>query len=163
MTSDSPLISVCMPVYNAERYAVAAIESILGQTLGDFEFLILDDGSTDSSLEILRRYAGLDPRIRVTSRPNRGVAASLNELVNQSRGEFLARMDADDIAVPERFARQVEYLRAAPSASWWAAGCGSSTRTGTRCANGARNKSMRHSTRTSSEANGAWGSAIRPS
>ncbi len=114
MTSDSPLISVCMPVYNAERYAVAAIESILGQTLGDFEFLILDDGSTDSSLEILRRYAGLDPRIRVTSRPNRGVAASLNELVDQSRGEFLARMDADDIAVPERFARQVEYLRARP-------------------------------------------------
>jgi glycosyltransferase involved in cell wall biosynthesis len=112
--SDPPLISVCLPVYNTERYVAGAVESILGQTLGDFELLILDDGSTDGSLEVLRRYAARDPRIRLTSRPNKGLVTTLNELIDQSRGEFLARMDADDIALPERFARQVEYLRAHP-------------------------------------------------
>ena len=120
-TGDPPLISVCMPVYNAERYLAQALESILNQTFGDFEFLILDDGSTDGSLGILERHARRDPRIRLTSRPNEGVAASLNELVDQSRGEFLARMDADDISLPERFARQVEYLRDHPECT--AVGC----------------------------------------
>jgi glycosyltransferase involved in cell wall biosynthesis len=114
MAEDAPLISVCLPVYNAERYIAEAVESILGQTLGDFELLILDDGSTDGSLEILRRYVARDPRIRLTSRPNKGLVTSLNELIDQSRGEFLARMDADDIALPQRFARQVEYLRTHP-------------------------------------------------
>jgi glycosyltransferase involved in cell wall biosynthesis len=113
-TSDPPLISVCMPVYNAERYVAEAVESILGQTLGDFEFLILDDGSTDGSLGVLRRYADRDPRIRLTSRPNTGLAPTLNELIDQSRGEFLARMDADDVALPERFEKQIAYLRAHP-------------------------------------------------
>jgi glycosyltransferase involved in cell wall biosynthesis len=103
-----------MPVYNAERYVAEAIESILGQTLGDFEFLIIDDGSTDGSLRILEGYAASDPRIRLTSRENRGLVATLNELIDQARGEFLARMDADDIALPERFHRQVDYLRAHP-------------------------------------------------
>ena len=112
--SDPPLISVCLPVYNTERYVADAVESILDQTLGDFELLILDDGSTDGSPEVLRRYAGRDPRIRLTSRPNKGLVTTLNELIDQSRGEFLARMDADDIALPERFARQVGYLRAHP-------------------------------------------------
>jgi glycosyltransferase involved in cell wall biosynthesis len=111
-TTTIPLISVCMPVYNAERFVAEAVESILDQTLGDFEFLILDDGSTDGSLRILRLYAARDQRIRLTHRPNKGLVTSLNELVDQSRGEFLARMDADDIALPERFARQIEYLRA---------------------------------------------------
>jgi glycosyltransferase involved in cell wall biosynthesis len=113
-TNRPPLISVCMPVYNAAAYLAEAVESILGQTLADFEFLILDDGSTDGSLRVLRRYARHDPRIRLSSRPHRGVAASLNDLVDQARGEFLARMDADDISLPGRFARQVEYLRAHP-------------------------------------------------
>jgi glycosyltransferase involved in cell wall biosynthesis len=114
MPDNTPLISVCMPVHNAERYVPQAIESILGQTLGDYEFLILDDGSTDDSLEVLRGYAARDPRIRLTSRPNKGLEATCNELVAQARGEFLARMDADDFALPQRFARQVEYLRAHP-------------------------------------------------
>ena len=110
----SPLISVCLPVYNVERYVAEAVESILGQTLADFEFLILDDGSTDGSLEILRRYADRDPRIRLTSQPNKGLVASLNELIDLARGEFIARMDGDDISSPERFRRQVNYLRAHP-------------------------------------------------
>ena len=114
MSSTNPLISVCMAVYNAERYVAEAVESILNQTFGDFEFLILDDGSTDGSLDILRRYAERDPRIRLTSRPNQGLVASLNELVDQARGEFIARMDADDVSLPERFQREVDYLRDHP-------------------------------------------------
>jgi GT2 family glycosyltransferase len=114
MTTDPPLISVCMAVYNAEPFVAEAVESILGQTLGDFEFLILDDGSTDGSLAILRRYAGQDPRIRLVSRANRGLVASLNELLDLARGEFIARMDADDVAMPERFQREVDFLRAHP-------------------------------------------------
>jgi glycosyltransferase involved in cell wall biosynthesis len=114
MAENAPMISVLLPVHNAARYVAGSIESILGQTLGDFELLILDDGSTDGSLEVLRCYAARDPRIRLTSRPNKGLAPSLNELVDQSRGEFLARMDADDVALPERFERQVAYLRAHP-------------------------------------------------
>jgi glycosyltransferase involved in cell wall biosynthesis len=117
MTTGPPLISVCMPVYNAEQYVAEAVESILGQTLGDFEFLILDDGSTDGTRPILEGYAARDRRIRLTSRANRGLVATLNELIDQARGEFLARMDADDIALPERFRRQVDYLRAHPECS----------------------------------------------
>jgi glycosyltransferase involved in cell wall biosynthesis len=113
-TSDQPLISICMPVFNAERFLDEAVESIRNQTLGEFEFLILDDGSTDGSLRMLERHAGRDPRIRVTSRPNKGVAASLNDLVDQARGEFLARMDADDIAMRVRLAILAAFLRAHP-------------------------------------------------
>ena len=116
-----------MPVYNAEQFVAEAVESILNQTFGNFEFLILDDGSTDGSLEILRRYADRDPRIHLTSRANKGVVASLNELLDQARGEFIARMDADDVAMPERFQKQVDFLRATPGTSWSEARCKSST------------------------------------
>jgi glycosyltransferase involved in cell wall biosynthesis len=90
-----------------------AVESILGQTFGDFEFLV-EDSSTDGTTEILERYAARDPRIRVEIQPKHGVAAALNGLIDRARGEFIARMDADDVALPERFARQVEHLRAHP-------------------------------------------------
>ena len=76
-----PILSVLMPVYNAERYVAEAVESILTQTFRDFEFLIIDDGSTDSSGAILRRYAERDPRIRLLSRPNTGYGVALNELL----------------------------------------------------------------------------------
>jgi glycosyltransferase involved in cell wall biosynthesis len=112
--SNAPLISVCMPVYNAKRYLEEAIESILGQTFKDFEFLIIDDGSTDRSLAILKRYAAQDARIRLWSRPNAGYVVRLNEMLHQARGDLIARMDADDVALPERFARQVEFLRSHP-------------------------------------------------
>src|SRR5208337_3644138 len=114
MTTRSPLISVCMPVFNAERYVSEAINSVLSQTFKDFEFLILDDGSTDGSLAILKSYAERDPRIQLTSRPNKGLAPTLNELMDQARGEFVARMDADDISLPERLERQADYLRNHP-------------------------------------------------
>jgi Sulfotransferase family/Glycosyl transferase family 2 len=113
-TSSAPLISVCMPVYNAKRYLAEAVESILGQTFRDFEFLIIDDGSTDRSLAILKRYAARDARIRLSSGPNAGLVARLNEMLHQARGDLIARMDADDVALPERFARQVEFLRSHP-------------------------------------------------
>ena len=106
----TPVVSVLMPVYNAQLYVEKAIKSILTQTFIDFEFIILDDGSTDNSLNILEQYAKQDIRIRIISRENKGLIVSLNELVEQARGQYVARMDADDISRPERFAMQVDFL-----------------------------------------------------
>jgi glycosyltransferase involved in cell wall biosynthesis len=103
-------VSVVMPVYNAEKYVGEAVKSILAQTFRDFEFLIVDDGSTDSSLAILQEYAARDSRIRLVSRPNTGYLVALNEMLERAEGEWIARMDADDIALPERFERQLRYL-----------------------------------------------------
>jgi len=112
----SPVVSVVMPVYNCERYVAKAVESILAQTFADFEFLIIDDGSSDESPAIMRRYQELDSRIRFSQRPheNGNYVTALNHLIEMARGEFIARMDADDISSPERFDRQVAYLRAHP-------------------------------------------------
>lgn len=110
----APLISVLMPAYNAERYVAEAVQSILDQTFTDFEFLIVDDGSTDSTRAILERSAARDARIQLVSRPNTGYLVALNEMIARARGEFLARMDADDIAEPQRFERQMSYLAEHP-------------------------------------------------
>jgi glycosyltransferase involved in cell wall biosynthesis len=109
-----PAVSVLMPVYNAQRYLAEAVESILAQTFTDFEFLIIDDGSTDRSGEILQGYARRDARIGLARRANTGYCRALNEMLAQARGEFLARMDSDDVALPRRFESQVAYLRARP-------------------------------------------------
>jgi len=109
-----PSVSVMMPVYNAQPYLAEAVESILGQTFADFEFLIVDDGSTDRSGAMLERYAARDQRIQLTSRPNTGYTVALNELLDLADGELVARMDADDVALPQRLARQVDYLRTHP-------------------------------------------------
>lgn len=111
---DSPLVSVVMPAYNARRYVAEAIDSVLAQTLSDFEFLIINDGSTDGTDKILQTYAGRDPRIRVISQSNSGVGAALNRGVGQARGRYIARMDSDDICLPQRFARQVDFLDRTP-------------------------------------------------
>lgn len=105
-----PAISVAMSVYNGERFLPLAIESVLAQTFSDFELLILDDGSRDGSAQIIRHYAATDARIRPILRENRGLIASLNELLVEAQAPLVARMDADDICRPERFARQVEFL-----------------------------------------------------
>jgi glycosyltransferase involved in cell wall biosynthesis len=103
-----------MPVYNAERYLAEAMESILGQRYGDFEFLIFDDGSTDRSLEIIRSYQ--DPRIRlVRNQKNLGLVATLNRGLELARGAVVARMDADDVALPARLARQLALMEAEPA------------------------------------------------
>ncbi len=113
----SPLISVIMPYFNAERYLSQAIESIVHQSLGDFEFLLLDDGSTDRSTEIVRGWLGRDSRSLLVVRENRGVSASRNELLKLARGEFIAVMDADDLSLPRRFEIQIEFLRRHPQVS----------------------------------------------
>lgn len=100
-----------MPVYNSERYLSQAIESILSQTYGHFEFLIFDDGSTDSSPQIIRRYAEADSRIIAAfSDANVGYVKHLNRGIEIAKGEFIARMDSDDISIPERLEKQVEYM-----------------------------------------------------
>src|SRR5271157_2678892 len=107
---DHPRVSVALPVYNCERYVAEAIESILAQTFTDFEFLIVDDGSSDGTLPILHRFAARDSRIRVISRPNTGIVGARNEALGLARGELIAVMDSDDVALPERFEVQVRYL-----------------------------------------------------
>ncbi|MET0381970.1 MAG: glycosyltransferase [Burkholderiaceae bacterium] len=114
-TSPIPLVSVLLPVFNGGAYLRPAIDSILAQTFRDFECLVLDDGSTDGSGELAQAIARRDPRLRVVRRENRGLVATLNELAGMARGALLARMDADDIALPHRFARQVDFLAANPA------------------------------------------------
>jgi glycosyltransferase involved in cell wall biosynthesis len=106
-----PRVSVIMPVYNGEKYLREAIESILGQTFVDFEFIIVDDASQDCSLSIMREFALKDKRIRVIENEgNLGISVSLNKCVQYSRGEYIARMDADDISVPQRLETQVAFM-----------------------------------------------------
>ena len=105
----APLITVAMPVYNAGRLLQPALMSIVKQTCTDWEFLVIDDGSTDGSLEFISHIK--DARIRVIKDGlNKGLAARLNEAIDLARGRYFARMDCDDISYPERFARQVEAL-----------------------------------------------------
>jgi glycosyltransferase involved in cell wall biosynthesis len=100
-----------MSVFNAEEYLAEAIESILNQTYSNLEFIIIDDGSTDSSLMIFQKYAEEDQRIRIIiNEKNIGLAKSLNNGIDISRGMYIARMDADDISLPDRFHKQVSYL-----------------------------------------------------
>ncbi|MBD3883571.1 glycosyltransferase [Phormidium tenue FACHB-886] len=113
--SEPPTVSALMPIYNVDRYLAAAIESILAQTWTDFELIIIDDGSTDGSGKILERYARRDERIKLSSRENRGISKTRNELLAQARGEFIAIVDGDDVSMPDRFARQVGFLRGHPN------------------------------------------------
>jgi len=106
-----PLISVIMPAYNVEKFIGEAVESILVQTLSDFEFIIINDGSTDKTLQIIEDYARRDDRIIVISRKNKGIVDSRNEGIQKARGEYIAKMDADDISSPERFERQIKFLK----------------------------------------------------
>lgn len=106
---DEPKVTVLMAVHNGDKYLREAVDSILAQKFRDFEFLIVDDGSTDGTAEVLGRYS--DPRIRiVTNEENIGLTKSLNKGLGLARGEYVARIDADDYAYPERLERQVSYL-----------------------------------------------------
>lgn len=108
------LVSVIMTAYNSENYIEEAIESILKQTYENFEFIIIDDGSTDHTLDIILDYQKRDDRIMAISRKNIGLAQSLNDGVRIARGEYIARIDADDVCSLDRFERQVEYLNTHP-------------------------------------------------
>lgn len=109
-----PRVSVVMSVHNAEKYLREAVDSILAQTFTDFEFIIIDDGSTDTTPKILDGYS--DPRIiRKRNEQNIGYTPSLNWGITAASGEFIARMDADDISLPDRLAVQVDFLESHPT------------------------------------------------
>src|SRR6185312_11343579 len=108
--SDTPAVSVVMSVRNVAKYVDLAIESVLGQTFSDFEFLIVDDGSKDATDKILKDYARRDTRIRILTGPERGLSMALNLGISEARAPLLARMDGDDICLPTRFEKQVAYM-----------------------------------------------------
>jgi Glycosyl transferase family 2 len=108
----APQVSVVLPIYNGEAFLAAAIDSILGQSFRDFELIAIDDGSTDGTAAILD--AVRDPRLRVICQTNAGLAASLNRGISLARGKYIARHDHDDLSLPMRFARQVQFLEENP-------------------------------------------------
>ena len=112
--AESPRVSVVMPVHNGGVYLRHAVDSILAQTFPDLEFVIIDDGSTDSTADVLRHYETADRRVRVYHQEKAGLVASLNRGCRKARASYIARMDADDIAFPDRLARQVEFLDTHP-------------------------------------------------
>jgi len=109
-------VSVVIPVHNGEKYLAQAIESVLAQTFRDFELLIVDDGSTDGTAAIIRSYTERDSRVRALTQENRGVAAAGNRGLQEARHEWVARLDADDVFLPEKLERQVAFLRRNPDA-----------------------------------------------
>ncbi|MEK7760951.1 MAG: glycosyltransferase [Nitrospirota bacterium] len=116
MSMQRPTVTVLMAVYNGQRYLSEAIESVLHQTYDDFEFIIVDDGSTDASGDILRAYAAQDSRIALLRHEqNIGLTKSLNEGLSIAQGVYLARQDADDLSLPGRLEAQVTYLEAHPA------------------------------------------------
>ncbi len=110
----APAVSVLMVVRDAEAFVGDAVASILDQTLGDFELAVYDDGSRDGTARIVEAFAARDARVALRRRQRAGLATWLREGVDAARAEFVARMDADDVAHPERLARQLAYLRAHP-------------------------------------------------
>jgi glycosyltransferase involved in cell wall biosynthesis len=110
-----PRISIIMSVYNGSRYLSESIQSIINQTYPDFEFIIVDDGSTDNTFEILNEYSRQDSRILIyRSETNLGLAGGLNIGLKYAKGEYIARQDADDISLPERLFKQVEFMDSNP-------------------------------------------------
>lgn len=109
---DKALISVVMPVFNAEKFLSQAIESVSAQTNKNFEFIIVDDCSSDNSYQICEKYEKIDPRIKLfKNNSHQGVGFTLNFAINESKGQFLARMDADDIMDSRRLEKQVNYFQ----------------------------------------------------
>jgi glycosyltransferase involved in cell wall biosynthesis len=111
MSTPSPLISVVLPAYNCAPYLAQAIESILAQTLADFQLLIIYDKSTDDTLQIIESYVARDPRIALIHAQGERLVGALNLGIQASTGVYIARMDADDISRPERFAKQVAQMQ----------------------------------------------------
>lgn len=108
-----PLASVLMPVYNAEKYVAEAVESVLNQTFEDFELVIIDDGSTDDSMGVVRRYER-DPRVRIVPGPRAGFSRAVNAGIEAARGRYLTECDADDWLPVDRLAWQWEWVKEHP-------------------------------------------------
>ncbi|HEX7420227.1 MAG TPA: glycosyltransferase family A protein, partial [Thermoanaerobaculia bacterium] len=112
----TPRVTVLMPVFNRERFVGEAIQSVIAQDFTDFELLIVDDGSTDRTPEILRSWAQRDPRIVVVTSPaNQGIPAALNSGLRHARAPYVARFDSDDIMMPRRLAAQAAVLDCEPN------------------------------------------------
>ena len=112
-SSNTPKVTVFIPVFNREKYVGEAIDSILAQTFSDFEILLVDDGSTDHSVDMIRSYA--DPRIRlVCNEKNLGIPKTRNKGVELARGQYMAMLDSDDRAYPDRVEKQVSFLDTHP-------------------------------------------------
>lgn len=111
----TPAVSVLIPCYNAAQYLVPTLESIANQTLQSYEVIAVDDGSEDETLAILQRWAAQDARIRVFARPHQGIIPAMNYGLAQCRAPLVARLDADDLACPERLAQQTAFLNAHPN------------------------------------------------
>ncbi|HEY9177284.1 MAG TPA: glycosyltransferase family 2 protein [Flavipsychrobacter sp.] len=112
MQNTTPAITVLLPAYNAAEYIREAIDSVLNQTFTDFELLIINDGSTDNTENIIRQYS--DARIRLHSQPNTGLVGALNKGLELAKGELIARFDADDVCYPERLQLQYDFMKANP-------------------------------------------------
>ena len=109
-----PAISVVVGAYNAQKYIDEMVRSILAQTFTDFEFILVDDGSTDHTLKILRGYEKQDARVKVIACPHRGIVDAANAGIGQAQCELIARADADDVALPQRFEKQLQYMQEHP-------------------------------------------------
>jgi len=109
----NPLVSVLLPVYNGSRYLREAVDSVLRQSYANFELIVINDGSTDATHEVMSSYS--DPRIRYIRQENCGLSATLNRAISLARGPYLARQDSDDFSYPERLERQVAFLEANPA------------------------------------------------
>ena len=117
-------VSVIMAVYNGEKYLKPAIESILNQTVKNFEFIMIDDVSKEGSLEILKKFSKKDKRIKILrNKINIGLAKSLNRAIKLSKGEFIARMDVDDISLSERLEFQLKFLNENPDYAFCGCNC----------------------------------------
>jgi glycosyltransferase involved in cell wall biosynthesis len=110
----APRVSVLMPVYNGAAFLEEAVASVLRQSFADFELIVVDDGSTDRTPEILARLAAADARVRVLRKANSGISLTLNVGLEAARGTWIARLDADDLMLPERLQRQLAFIENAP-------------------------------------------------
>ena len=108
------MLTVTIPVHNAERYVAQAIESILKQTFSDFRLIVVDDGSTDASLSIVREFERADSRVSVIAQEQSGISAARNRALGLATTKYIANLDADDIAEPERLAAQIAYMESHP-------------------------------------------------
>ncbi|WP_345950767.1 glycosyltransferase [Mucilaginibacter sp. PAMB04274] len=118
-----PKVSVILPVYNQEKYIAQTIDSVLAQTFQDFEIVILDDGSTDNTAQVIKEYLKKDGRIRAYFHDNAGRSEAANKIVSMARGELCAFLDADDIMLPQRLEKQVAYHLAHPNVSATSCNC----------------------------------------
>lgn len=116
----TPQVSVVMPVRDGQRFLSLAIESVLSQTVRDLELLVVDDGSGDATPEIVRGFSARDDRVRLVQQPPSGISAALNAGLEAARSPWVARLDADDVALPERLERQLAAARSRPDVIVWA-------------------------------------------